>query len=101
MANTFPLFKGLGNEDPDQFSFVVKSVWEAEGVTNDHIKEETLVCTVQDCALTWYIKNSNDNPYARVADTEAALNREFSRPKSELKSIVGFKEITMLLSERP
>jgi len=45
MENTmkFPLFKGLGNEDPDQFCFVVRVVWESQGVTNDHIKKVTLV----------------------------------------------------------
>ena len=37
------VFKGLGNEDLDQFWFVVTVVWEAQGVTDDHIKEVTLV----------------------------------------------------------
>ena len=78
-----PLFKGLGNEDPDQFWFVVKAVWEAQGVTNDHIKKATLVSALQDHALTWYIKYSNDNPNAGVADIQTTLNKEFSRPKSE------------------
>jgi len=63
-----PLFKGLGNEDLDQFWFVVRVVWEAQGVIDDHIKKETLVSALQDHALTWYIKYSNDNQNARVAD---------------------------------
>jgi len=79
----------------------VKAVWEAQGVTDDHIKKETLVSALHDRALTWYIKYSNDNLNVRVADIEAALNREFSRPKSKAQSIVGFKEITMLPSEMP
>ena len=85
MVNTvkFPLFKGLGNEDPDQFWFIVRAVWEAQGVIDDHIKEVTLVSALQDHMLTWYIKYSNDNPNARVADIQAALNREFCRPKYE------------------
>jgi len=61
----------------------------------------TLVSTLQDHALTWYIKYSNDNPSARVADIQAALNREFSRPKSEVQSIGGFKEIMMLPGKTP
>jgi len=32
---------------------------------------------------------------------QIALNKEFSRPKSEAQSIIGFKEITMLLGENP
>lgn len=34
-------------------------------------------------------------------DIQAALNREFSRLKSEVQSIMGFKEITMLPGEMP
>jgi len=48
----FPLFKGLGNEDLDQFWFVVKAIWEAQGITDDHIKKVTLVSAFQDHALT-------------------------------------------------
>ena len=63
-----PLFKGLGNEDLDQFWFVVKVVWEAQGVKDDHMKKATLVSALNDRALTWYIKYSNDNPNAGVED---------------------------------
>ena len=97
----FPLFKGLGNEDPNQFWLVVKVVWEAQGVTDDVMKKETLVSALQDRALTWYIKYSNDNPNAGVADIQHVLNKEFSRPKFEAQSIVGFKEIAMQLGETP
>ena len=34
-------------------------------------------------------------------DIQTALNREFSRPKSEAQSIIGFKEIMMLQGETP
>jgi len=52
-------------------------------VTYDHIKKVTLVSTLQDHTLSWYIKYSNNNPNARVTDIQGALDREFSRPKSE------------------
>ena len=96
-----PVFKGVSNEDPDQFWFVVKVVWEAQGVTDDNIKKATLVSALQDRVLTWHIKNSNDNPNVGIADIQIALNREFSRPKSEAQSIIIFKEITMLPGETP
>ena len=79
-----PLFKGLGNEDSDQFWFIARDVWEAQGVTDDHIKKATLVSALKDRALTWYIKYSNDNLNAGVADIQTTLNREFSRTKSEV-----------------
>ena len=95
------VFKGLGNEDPDQFWFIVRDVWEAQGVIDDNIKKETLVSSLQDRALIWYIKYSDDNPNTRVANIQTTLNIEFSKPKSEAQSIVGFKEITMLPVETP
>ena len=95
------VFKGVGNEDIDQFWFVVKVVWEAQGVMDDNINKETLVRTFQDHALTWYINHSNDNPNAGITDIQAVLNREFSRPKSETQLIIRFKEIVMLLGETP
>ena len=93
------MFRGVGNEDPDQFWFVVTALWEAQGVTYENIKKVTLVSTLQDHMLTCYIKHSNDNPNAGIADIQEVLNKEFSRSKSEAQSIIGFKEITMLLTK--
>ena len=72
-----------------------------QGVTNDSIKKETLFSALQDRILTWYIKNSNDNPNVGITNIQTALKREFSRLKSEAQSIIGFKEITMLPGETP
>ena len=47
-----PLIKGLGNEDPGLFWLVVKAVWEAQGIIDDHMKKETLVSALQDRVLT-------------------------------------------------
>lgn len=70
MANIvkLPFFKSLGNEDPDQFWFIIRAVWEAQGVADDHIPKVTLIRTLQYHVLTWYIKYSNDNPNVRVMD---------------------------------
>ena len=51
--------------------------------------------------LALYIKHSNDNPNAEIADIQIVLNKEFSRLKSEAQLIIRFKEITMLLGETP
>ncbi len=95
------MFKGVGNEDLDQFWFVVSVVWEAQGVIDENIKKAMLVSALQDHALTWYIKHSNDNLNTQIIDIQATLNKEFSRPRSETQSIIGFKEIVMLLGETP
>ena len=68
---------------------------------DDNIKKATLVSVLQDHALTWYIKHSNDHPNVGIAEIQNALNREFNRPKSEIQSIIRFKEILMLLGETP
>ena len=96
-----PLFKGLGKEDPDQFWFIMKAIWEAQGITDDHMKKETSVSALQDHALTWYIKYFNDDPNTGVEDIQIALNKEFNRPKSNALLIVVFKEIPMKLGETP
>ena len=100
-AIKLPVFKGVGNEGLDQFWFVIKVVWEAQGSMKDNIKKSMLVSALQDRALTWYIKHSNDNPHAGIVDIQIALNKEFSRPKSEALMIIGFKDITMLLGGTP
>lgn len=51
--------------------------------------------------LTWYIKHSNDHPNVGIAEIQIALNKEFSQPKSETQSIIGFKEIAMIPGETP
>jgi len=103
MANTIklPVLRGVGNEDPNQFWFVLREVWEAQGVTDNNIKKATLVSMLQDRALTWYIKHSNDHPNLGITEIQNVLNKEFNRPKSETQSIIGFKEIAMLLGETP
>ena len=50
---------------------------------DDNIKKATLVSALQDRELTWYIKHSNDRPNVGIVEIQAALNKEFSRPKSE------------------
>lgn len=96
-----PICKGVGNQDLDQFWFVLRAVCEAHGVMDDNIKKATLVSVLQDHPLTWYIKHSNDYLNAGISEIHTALNREFSRPKSETQLIIGFKYIVMLLGETP
>ncbi len=55
-AIKLPIFKGVGNEELGQFWFVIKSVWDAQGIIDENIKKATLVSALQDRVLTWYIK---------------------------------------------
>ena len=67
--------------------------------TNDNIKKVVLVSILQDRALTWYMNYLGINPMAGIADVHTELKKEFSQPKSESQSVVGFKEITMMPGE--
>lgn len=60
-----------------------------------------MVIALQDHVLTWYVKYCTDNSLVSLADTQAALNKEFGKPKSDSLSIIGFKEMTMRPSETP
>ena len=78
---------------------MIRSIWDAQGITNENIKKATLVSALQDHALTWYIKYSTDHPNEGIAAIQDVLNKEFGLPKSETQSIIGFKEIVMLPGE--
>jgi len=73
----------MGNEDPDQFWFIVKVVWEAQGIMDDKMKKAMLVSTLQDRMLMWYIKYFTDNSMSMLVYIQTMLNKEFSRPKFE------------------
>ena len=94
MSNTikFPIFKGLGSEDPDQVWFIANVVWTTQQITDDHIKKAHFVITLQDCVLTWYIKYFSNNPLATLAETKVALKKEFSKPKSNSQSVVDLRK---------
>lgn len=47
------------------------------------------------------LKYCTNNLMASLEDIQSTLNKEFSRPKSEAQSIMGFKEIMMKPSEAP
>ena len=49
-----PTFKGVGDEDMDQFWFVADSVWTAHNVASDTIKRVQLSLAFEDRALDWY-----------------------------------------------
>jgi len=93
------ILKGVGNKDLNQFWFVVRAVWEVQGVMDVNIKKAALVSVLQDHVLTWYIKHSNDHPNARISEIQNALTREFSWLKSETQLIIRFKEVEMLPGE--
>jgi len=61
------IFKGVGNEESGQLYFVIKSVWDAQGIIDDNIKKDTLVSALQDRALTWYMEYSSDHPNEGIA----------------------------------
>ena len=93
------IFKGIGSDDPEYLWFVTNVVWIAQQITDDNIKKDQLVTTLQDRALTWYIKYCANNPHASLAETQTTFNKEFGKPKSEAQSLIEFKEIMMKVEE--
>ena len=67
----------MGSEELGRFWFVIKSVWDTQGITNNNIKKATLVSALQDRALTWYMKYSSDHPNEGLVKIQEALNKEF------------------------
>ena len=65
------------------------------------MKKATLVTSLQERTLTWYIKYHIDNSMDSLANIQNMLNKEFNKPKSEAQSIVGFKEIMMKPGDTP
>jgi len=42
-----------------------------------------------------------DDPISLLVETKVTFNKEFSKPKSDSQSIIGFKEIMMRVEEIP
>ena len=51
---------------------------------DNQMKKPMLVSALQDHVLTWYIKYNTDNLMSVLADIQTALNRELSRPMSQV-----------------
>ena len=96
-----PVVKGVESEDPEQFWFLVTSVWNAHGIMNDNIRKDTLDNALQDWALTWHIKYSSNHPTVGTAEIQTKLKKESRWPNLETQSIIGFKEIVMMPGETP
>lgn len=95
------IFKGARNEERGRFWFMIKSVWNSQGITNDNIKKATLVSVFQHHSLTWYMKYSRDHPTKGITTIKNALNKEFGNPKLGAHSAIGFKDIVMMPRETP
>lgn len=94
-----PIFKGKGPKDLDQFWFVAKVVWKAQQIDDNDMKKEQLITTLQDRALSWYIKNNMVNPVASLVATKNTLNVEFKKPKLQSQCITKIKEIKQVVNE--
>lgn len=72
------VFKGVGNEERGQLWFIVGAIWESQRITHENIKNATSVSTLQDRALTCYIKYSSDHLNAGITAIKYALDKEFN-----------------------
>ena len=66
---------------------------------DDNLKKVQLVITLQDRALSWYIKYITTHPIVSLKDTKGALNNEFKKPKSQAQYVTEVKEIKQVNDE--
>lgn len=101
MANAVMMhvFKGHGSEDPEQVWLVAKAIWKAQKINDLDMKKDQLVKTLQDKALSCYIRYNTTNPATLLVDTNKELNAEFKKPKSLSRCITEIKEIKQAVNE--
>ena len=58
-----------------------------------------LVTSLQDRALSRYIKYCSTHPAVALKDMKDVLNNEFKKPKSQVKSLIEVKEIQKKVNE--
>jgi len=62
------IFKDPGIEDPEQFWFLVDVVWKSQQIKDDDVNKAQLVTSLQDRALSWYIKYCMTQPTTTLKD---------------------------------
>ena len=68
-----PTFNGMGDEDMDRFWFVTESVWMAQNVTSDVVKQAQLSLAFEERALDWYMGYIGQNLNAIINEIKVAL----------------------------
>ena len=68
-------FKGVGDEDMDQFWFVAGSIWTAQNVASDAMKRAQLSLAFKGRALDWYMGYIIQNTNATIEDIKNALKQ--------------------------
>ena len=69
----FLAFKGVGDEDMDQFWFVAGSVWTAQNVASDAVKRAQLSLAFEGRALDWYMGYIGQHANATIKEIKNAL----------------------------
>ena len=70
----FPTFKGVGDEDMEQFWFVAESVWIAQNVASDAVKRAQLSLAFEGRALDWYMGYIRKLGNSAIEEIKNALN---------------------------
>jgi hypothetical protein len=87
-----PIFRGDGSEDPDQHWFLCESIWNIKSITDEDIKRTQFNTTLQDRALSWYMKLvqglAQPKPLNEIGN---AFIAEFKKPKLESQCITKIK----------
>ena len=87
-----PTFKGVGDEDLDQFWFVSDSVWIAQNLASDTPKRAQLSLAFEGRALDWYMRYISQNGIASIQDIKDALKQQFQNPNSYSQIVADVKD---------
>ena len=92
-------FKGVGDEDMDQFWFVAGSVWNTHNVASDVVKRTQLSLAFKGRALDWYMGYIGQNANATIEEIKNALKQQFKKPKTYSQIMVDPKDFKQGPSE--
>ena len=87
-----PTFKGVGDEDMDQFWFVAGSVWIMQNVASDAVKRAQLSLAFEGRALDWYMGYISQNVNATIEYIKTTLKQQFKKARSYSHIIVDLKD---------
>jgi hypothetical protein len=88
------IFKGDGYEDPDQYWFLCKAVWNIKNITDEVVKRNQFSTTLKDPVMSCYMKLVHGISQPKLLnEIKSMLVAELKKPKSESQCITELKEI--------
>ena len=72
----FPTFKGVGDEDMDQFSFIVELLRTTQNVANDAVNRAQLSLALKGRSLDWHMGYIGEHANIIIEEIKNALKKK-------------------------